>query len=319
MEAVVISKSLASQMETLRPRVPDWRIQVVGSDEEAAQRFPGADALVCWGTQRPVRFLQEAGRLRWVQSLSAGVEALVEELQRVRAMGRTVTLTNARGAHGEPIAEHVLGMILAFTRRLLAAEQAQASREWVQLSPVDLAGQTVGIVGFGSIGQTIAAKLRPLGVRILATRGARPQPHPLAERVLGPDGLDVLLRESDIVVVAAPAVPSTEALLGAAQFARMKPGALLVNIARGSLVDEVALVAALESGHLGGAALDVFATEPLPAESPLWGAPRLLITPHYAGISPRTMERVLDIVAENLRRFASGQSLLNEVDLERGY
>ncbi|MGE5590219.1 MAG: D-2-hydroxyacid dehydrogenase [Bacillota bacterium] len=305
-------------METLRPRVPAWRIQVAGSDEEAAQRFPDADALVCWGTQQPVRFLQEAARLRWVQSLSAGVEALVEELRRVQAGGRTVALTNARGAHGEPIAEHVLGMILAFTRRLLAAERAQATHEWVQLSPVDLAGQTVGIVGFGSIGQAIAAKLHPLGVRILATR-ARPQPHPLAEQVLGPDGLDVLLREADVLVVAAPAVPSTEALLGAPEFARMKPGALLVNIARGSLVDETALVTALESGRLGGAALDVFVTEPLPAESPLWGAPRLLITPHYAGISPRTMERVLDIVAENMRRFASGEPLLNQVDLERGY
>lgn len=318
MEAVFISKSLEPLVETLRSRVPGWRIQVAGSDEEAALRYPGADALVCWGTQRPVRFLEAASNLSWVQSLSAGVEALVEEVQRVRLQGRAVTLTNARGAHGEPIAEHVLGMILAFTRRLLAAEQARASREWVRLSPVDLAGQTAGIVGFGSIGQTIAAKLRPLGVRILATR-ARPQPHPLAEQVLGPDGLDLLLRESDILVVAAPATESTQALISAPQLALIKPGALLVNISRGSLVDEAALASALQSGHLGGAALDVFATEPLPAESPLWQAPNLLITPHVAGISPRTMERTFDIVSENLQRFASGKSLLNQVDLERGY
>ncbi|MCL5676315.1 MAG: D-2-hydroxyacid dehydrogenase [Firmicutes bacterium] len=318
MKAVFISKSLAPQVSALGAKVPGWQLLVAGSDQEAAERWPDADVLVSWGMQFPKQFLAAAKGLRWIQTLSAGVEGLIGPVRELEHQGRSIILANARGAHGEPIAEHVLGMILSFTRRLLASQRAQAASEWVSLAPVELAGQTVGIAGFGSIGQAIAAKLHPLGVRLLATR-ARPQPHPLVEKVLPPSGLREMLAESDVLILAAPATAETRFLIGEAELAQMKPEALLINIARGSLIDEAALATALRAGRLGGAALDVFAKEPLPADSPLWQAPNLLITPHIAALSPRTMERTLDIVAENLLRFAAGEPLRNVVDTERGY
>lgn len=318
MKAVVISKHLTPQVLNLAQFVPGWELVTADDDVDALRKAPDAEVAVCWGTQWPGALVREDANLRWIQAVSAGVEALVPPLRDLERQGRPIILTNARGAHGAPIAEHVLGMVLAFSRGLLACQRAQSRSEWVQFQPVELSGQTAGIVGFGSIGQAIAAKLQPLGVRLLATR-ARPEPNPLVEQVMPPEGLDTILAESDIVILAAPAIRETEALIAAPQLARMKRGALLVNIARGSLIDEPALVAALRDGTIGGAALDVFAKEPLPEDSPLWQVPNLLISPHISALSPRTMERTFGIVAENLRRFAAGQPVMNVVDKERGY
>ncbi|MHB9144859.1 MAG: D-2-hydroxyacid dehydrogenase [Symbiobacteriia bacterium] len=318
MQAVVISKQLTPQANALRATLPGWDVAVAEDDADALRQVPDADVVICWGNRYPARLVQEDPNLRWIQALSAGVDGLIGPLLQLEQQGRPILLTNARGAHGEPIAEHVLGMILAFTRGLLASQRAQSRSQWIQFTPpTDIAGLSVGIVGFGSIGQTIAAKFRPLGMQFLATR-ARPEPHPFVE-VLPPDGLERVLRESDVVIIAAPATHETQALIGAAQLSMMKRSALLVNIARGSLIDEAALLTALEQGTIAGAALDVFDQEPLPPSSPLWQAPNLLITPHIAGISPSTMERTLGIVVQNLKRFQAGQPLFNLVDKVRGY
>ena len=230
--------------------------------------------------------LAAAPHLRWLHSSAVAVGTLC--LDALAARG--VAVTNTRGVQGGPIAEHVFATLLALTHRLPFALERQRTQTWAQNEfvgerlPVRLAGLCLGVVGLGSIGAEVARLgvafgMRVIGVRRHAERGGPPGVH----AVWGADRLDDLAAAADVFVVAAPLTSETEALLDARRIARLKPGAWLVNVARGQLVDEAALVAALESGALSGAALDVFAQEPLPAESPLWRAPNLLITPHTSG------------------------------------
>lgn len=305
---------------TLAREFPAVRFDDPATREECDALLPHADVVLGYAV-RPRNFAL-AGRVRWIHSTAAGVSHLLfPEL-----VESSITVTNARGVHARAMAEHVLGVMLAFTRRLHVARDRQAARRWTQAElwqgePAfgELAGATLGLVGFGRIGEAVAQAARAFGMRVLAVR-RRPAADPApAHAQWGPERLDDLLAESDWVVLAAPHTPATDRLLDAARLARMKPGARLVNIARGALVDEAALVAALRAGRLAGAALDVTAVEPLAADSPLWGMPEVIVTPHVSGVGPRFWERITAQFADNLRRFLAGEPLANVVDKRSGY
>jgi phosphoglycerate dehydrogenase-like enzyme len=263
--------------------------------------------------------------LKWVQVHWAGVDQIIDHP--LFAQGRSgVRLTTASGVHAVTISEYILMMMLALAHRMPASfgmlYQGYWSRDQARFMPQELYGATAGVIGYGAIGRRTAALCRALGMRVLAMRRGSPG------RALGAtEGitfyarhqLDKLLAESDYVVLTAPLTPDTYHLIDARTLASMKPSAFLINIARGDIVDEPALITALREGRLAGAALDVFAREPLPDDSPLWQMDNVILTPHIAGITPRYMQRAGELFAENLRRFTSGQALNNQVDFGRGY
>ncbi len=258
-----------------------------------------------------------APRLRWIHSASAGVDRIATAVVRERGLA----VTNARGVFSRPIAEYVVMMMLAVARRLPQLLELQRERTWQPLRGRELSEMTVGIVGYGSIGFEVARLLAPFGCRVLATRrrpergageGSEVEMH-------GLDQLEMVLRSSDVVVVAAPLTDETAGLIGAEQLAQMREDAWIINIARGRLIDELALRRALESGWIGGAVLDVFNEEPLSPESPLYGTPNLVITPHTSWASDQVIERTVDLFVDNLRRDRAGEALRNLVNLEVGY
>jgi phosphoglycerate dehydrogenase-like enzyme len=290
---------------------------LVHDDAEAAQA--AARVLLRGGVPASVldHIILRSPRLEWIHSFSAGVDRVATPAVRSRGL----VVTNARGVFSRPIAEYVVMMCLAIVRHLPQLLELQRERTWQPLRGTELGGVTIGIVGFGSIGSEIAQLLAPFGARILATRrhperGASDLPN---VELLGLDQLGELLRASDIVVVAAPLTDETAGMIGAPQLQEMPEHAWLINIARGRLIDELALRRALEAGWIAGAVLDVFNEEPLPPDSPLYTTPNLIITPHTSWSSDRVVDRSIDLFVENLRRFAAGEALDNVVDLEAGY
>jgi phosphoglycerate dehydrogenase-like enzyme len=231
---------------------------------------------------------------------------------------RGLVVTNARGVFSKPIAEYVVMMSLAVARRLPQLLELQRERTWQPLRGRELSELTFGIVGYGSIGAEIARLLQPFGCRILATR-RHPERGADGVELYGLEDLREVLRASHIVVVAAPLTDETAGLIGAEQLAEMREDAWLINIARGRLIDELALRRALESGWIGGAVLDVFSEEPLSPDSPLYRTPNVIITPHTSWASDRVIERSVDLFIDNLRRDLAGEPLRNVVDLAAGY
>jgi phosphoglycerate dehydrogenase-like enzyme len=247
-------------------------------------------------------------------------------------------VTNARGVFSRPIAEYVLMMILAVSRRLPQLLELQRERTWQPLEGAELRDVTVGVVGLGSMGRAVGALATAFGCRVIAVRrraeaGAGPAPSeegvtdpddlalgelPL-DRVGGPEKLPELLAESDFIVLAAPLTPETEEMINDETLAMVKPGAWLINVARGRLVDERALLRALRDGPLGGAVLDTFHDEPLPPMSSFYDLPNVIVTPHTAWSSGRVLDRSVELFCDNLRRFAVGEPLLNVVDPVAGY
>ena len=269
----------------------------------------------------PPELPQMAPKLRWLQLTSAGVDRLLES----PILGSGITVTTASGIHAIPIGEYVLGAMLALAKGFPQAMAAQRERAWRPYLPEELHGMTVGIIGLGAIGREVARLARAFGMRVLACRRScrqpqeRPPEAPEVDLLLPAADLPRLLAEADYVVLAVPLTPETRGLIGRDELAAMKEGARLVNVARGAVVDEEALVEALRSGHLAGAVLDVFQHEPLPADSELWDLPGVLLTPHVSGGTPRYMERAIELFCDNLRRYLSGQPLRNVVDPQRGY
>jgi phosphoglycerate dehydrogenase-like enzyme len=230
--------------------------------------------------------------------------------------------TTASGVHGVPLAEFCAMGMLAFSRGLFAMVEQQGRREWTRFAGTDLRGRTVAIFGHGSIGVEVGRLSRAMGMHVIGikrtTDGTRAEDvsadelHPAA-------ALHDVLPRAEFLVVATPHTPETEGAIGAAELALLPAGAVVINVGRGPVIDEPALIRALESGHLGGAVLDVFATEPLPSESPLWAMPNVLISPHSAATSDRENERIVSLFCENLRRYLAGDTLLNVLDTERRY
>ena len=292
---------------------------VVGSEPEEFDGAPRPDVVFdCWsGPRRVAGVLARAPGLGWFHSRSAGLEGvLVPEL-----VASPTTITNGRGAFSHSLAEFVLAALLFFVKDLRRLLKDQESGTWDPFDMEMLRGRTLGIVGYGDIGQATAALVRPLGVKVLALR-RRPElsgDDPLVEEVLPAERLHELMRRADDVLVAAPLTPETRGLVDAGALGAMKRTAVLVNVGRGPVVDEAALVAALEQGRIRGAALDVFETEPLPKGHPFWRLPNVLLSPHCADHVPGWVEDGTRVFVENLHRFLRGAPLLNVVDKARGY
>jgi phosphoglycerate dehydrogenase-like enzyme len=286
----------------------------------------GAEIYAGFGVPRRlfIAATQPAGsKLRWVHTATAGVGSLLYPELR----DSDVTLTNSAGIHAEPMAESVIAMLLHFARGLDVAVRAQAAGEWdpskFEAAPPavrEVAGATLGIIGIGGIGRAVAWRAAALGLRVIATRRrATNRPPEDIDLITGDDAVATLLARSDYVVLATPSTAQTRRMLGREQLASMKRGAVLINVARGDLVDETALADALRDGRLRGAALDVFDREPLTADSPLWQLPNVLITPHVSATSGRFWRRQTDLLLDNVQRYLAGQRLRNVVDKTAGY
>jgi phosphoglycerate dehydrogenase-like enzyme len=277
------------------------------------------------------RLLSRAPHLTWVHSATSGVERALTPA----ALARDVLVTNARGVFSRPIAEHVLLMILAISRHLPELLELQRERTWQPLEGRELRELTIGIVGYGSLGRSVASLASAFGARVIALR-RRPTAaesvragapddgdefpyEATVDRVLGPDGLHELLSESDIVVLAAPLTAETEGMIDEAAVAAMKKESWLINVARGRLIDDTALLRALRDHRIGGAALDTFRDEPLPPSSPYWDLSNVILTPHTAWSSARVLDRSIELFCDNLVRFSRGEPLRNVVDPTAGY
>lgn len=311
---LLILGSLAQEYRRLMaPVAPELHIIIsleYGADMiEAA---PEIDFLLAYII--PEELLKRAAQLKWIQLTSAGANQVLFSPH----LREDVIVTTARGVHSPQMAEYVLGIMVALARNLPQMVRHQDQRMWKQWPGQTLAGKTVGILGFGRVGQEVAKLARAFSMKVVGLRRSGP-PHPLADQMFGPQELNALLEVSDFLVVALPLTHETRGLLAKKQLAQMKKGAFLVNVSRGGVVEEEALVEALAAGHLAGAACDVFSSEPLPQDSPLWAAPNLLITPHIAGLSHDYPARVAHIFLENLSRFKQGEPLMNQVDRQRGY
>jgi glyoxylate/hydroxypyruvate reductase A len=257
-----------------------------------------------------------APNLRWVQATSAGIGQFVKRLGYDERMPETV-FTTASGVHARPLAEFCMMAVLMHYKRLRHILAEQDAHRWERYAATDLEGRTLAVVGLGRIGRQVAQMARGLGMHTTGTRARREDDS--VDQFYSPDDLHTMLGRADVVVLIVPHTPSTEQMIDAAALAAMKPGAFLINIARGQVVDEPALIAALQSGHLGGAALDVFAEEPLPADSPLWEMENVLVSPHSASTSDRENERLTDLFCANLRRYLAGEPLENVLDPARLY
>lgn len=277
-----------------------------------------AEADVLFGpTSIPREFMEAAPNLRWFQMINAGVDRLARD----GLLGRGFVVTNVSGLVAVSIAEWVMGTILMLAKNLHRAARWQDERRWNAWRVDELAGQTLGIAGLGAIGRETARRARAFGMRVIASRRTAPPgtTDPDCDEVVPYADLERLLRESDYFVLCVPLTPETHHLIGARELALMKPTAALVNIARGAVVDQEALIAALRDGTIAAAALDVFDPEPLPPESPLWGMENVIMTPHVSGSIEGYGRRSAELFVENLRHFVTGEPLDNVVDPALGY
>jgi phosphoglycerate dehydrogenase-like enzyme len=321
-----------ARWEKIQAAAESVHVVNAGGPDEALTEITDAEAF--FGKLTP-QLLQQATRLRWVQSPTASLEHYVfPEL-----IEHPLTLTNMRGIFSDVIADQVMGYVLCFARNLHVYIRNQQTANWApeggeaarvaftsgpgEVSEIDrrhqhLSDQTLGIFGLGAIGSEIARRAAAFGMRVVAVD---PHADPIepVERVWRPRQLGELLELSDYVVIAAPHTPATEGSFRKAEFERMKRTACLINIGRGAIVSLDDLVAALESGEIAGAALDVYEQEPLPPEHPLWKFPQAILTPHIAGYSPRIAARHLEVLLDNIRRFAAGEPLRNVVNKAEWY
>jgi D-3-phosphoglycerate dehydrogenase len=295
--------------------VPDATIVDAGQ-ERVALELPSAD-IFCGHPKVPVPWdaVVAGGRLRWIQSSAAGLDhCLVPSV-----IASDIIVTSASGVLADQVAEHALGLAIACTRRTRLFLEQQARREFVRRPTLDLTGATVGIVGLGGNGRRLVEVLAPFRVRILATDYFPVRKPPAVEFLGPPEALPTLLEQSDVLFLCPPLTPTTRNMIDATAIAQMKQGAILVNVGRGGLIDEDALVDALESGHLDSAALDVTPAEPPRPESRLWTAPRLIITPHVGGQAAHRIDAMTDFFCDNLRRHLGGMPLRNLVDKRLGF
>jgi phosphoglycerate dehydrogenase-like enzyme len=332
--AIALSPILSARyrsrdLERIRAAAPDARLVMVSVEGLADGPLDDVEVMLRgWLSSDAFdRILARAPRLSWVHSATSGVERALTPA----ALERGLVVTNARGVFSRPIAEYVLMMILAVSRRLPQLLELQRERTWQPLEGAELRDVTVGIVGLGSIGRAVGSLAKSFGCRVVAIRrNAGSEPVGGAgdagtaldadfDRVGGPETLPELLGESDFIVLAAPLTPQTEEMINAETLALVKPGAWLINVARGRLIDERALLRALRDGELGGAVLDTFRDEPLPPMSTFYDLPNVIVTPHTAWSSGRVLDRSVELFCDNLRRFAAGEPLLNVVDPSAGY
>ncbi len=314
-----------ADLERISESAPGSRLVTVSLEGLADGPLDDVEVLLRGPLPAPVfdRLLTRCPQLGWVHSATAGVDRVLTPA----AAQRRLVITNARGVFSDPIAEYVLMMVLAVNRRLVQLLELQREHTWQPLDAIEMRDVTIGVVGFGSIGRAIARRALSFGCRVVATRRGGPEgadaetddPPDDGVRILPVDALPELLAESDFVVLALPLTPDTEDLFDGPMLARMKRGSWLINVARGQLVDERALVRALRDGPLRGAVLDTLRNEPLGPDSPLYDVPNLIVTPHTSWTSGRVLDRSIELFCQNLARYQRGEPLHNAVDRTRGY
>lgn len=308
----------AELLEPARALAPEVLLQPYREEDETASGLEEAVAVLRWVAGKRYASLVSAGpNVRWLHTASAGVDHVLTPDVRAKA---GLTVTDSGPAFEIAISEFVLAWMLLVARRLPDLMASQREHRWQSVVQQELFGQTVGIIGLGPIGRGVAARAKAFGMRTLGYRRSS-SPVPGVDEVLtGSDGLARLLTDSDFVVLCAALTGETQAIVGADQLSLMKPSAWLINIARGGLIDEPALIDSLQSGRIGGACLDVFAAEPLPENSPLWDMPNVHIAPHNSpGWTAGLHERQKALFLDNLRRFMRGEPLESVVDITRGY
>jgi len=318
---VLVLSDPADKHLAMLEALPDETHIAVGDSAEAfARSAEEADAILCWPGRRALlcEVLAMAPTARWIHTRAAGLEDLISP----ELVGHPAVLTNGSGVFSPSLGEWVLGAILYFAKDFRRLLQQQAAGVWQQFDVPFIEGQTVGIIGYGDIGRAIAARVKAMGMRVLAVKRHAPAPgngDPLAERIYSTaDRLEMIPR-CDYVALAAPLTPETRGMFGKAEIAAMKPEAVLLNVGRGPVVDEDALVDALTRGRIKGAALDVFLQEPLPPEHPFFKLQNVLLSPHSADHTPDWVDRAMRFFLEQFERFRTGAPLRNVVDKHRGY
>lgn len=317
---LVTGDSQAPYLKALDQLPSDVRVIVSADPEELSAAAPGADVILNGEFKNP-QLLKNAfplaTRVRWVHVLSAGVEHVLSP----EIIASAVPLTNGRGVFKRPLAEWAVGAMLHFLydhRRLIRQQEAGV---WEDFDIEELGGKTIGIVGYGEIGRAVAERARPFGCKILALRRnpEKSTGDPLVDHGFAPAQISEMLSECDFVVAAAPGTAQTRGMLGPAQLAALKKSAVVINIGRGPVIDEAALIGALESGNIRGAALDVFTVEPLPLGHVFYKMSNVLLSPHSADHTPGWRDRAFQCFLDNFERFVKGEPLENVVDKHAGY
>ena len=315
MTNIVVWSAFSTSPEMVTARFPEDRVLAI-VDEKGLAAAGEAEVAFSGNNPRRVRKLLDATpKLRWYHTVSAGVENMpLPELAQ-----RGIVLTNNSGSYDIQIAEHLMAFVFAASRQLHRYRDNQRANEWKEQQHQELRDATMVVYGMGSIGGEIARLASAVGMRVIGVRRKGGPSEPGIDRVVAADRLADVVGEADYLAIAAPLTTATRGAISREVIARMRPTAWIMNIARGAIVDESAMIEALQAKRIGGAALDVFTTEPLPKESPLWTLENVIVTPHHSGSSPRAGERTLALFAENLRRYKAGEPLINRVDLEAGY
>jgi phosphoglycerate dehydrogenase-like enzyme len=327
------SAAQVEKMSNVSPRIVVTQREA-RTAEDIADVIGITDVLYTWNVLPQA--VADAPRLRWVQLHSAGIDGVLDSPLYINS---DVSFTTGSGIHAIPMAEYAMAMVLAFGHHLPRMMEDKISElwpseRWNRYLPKELHGATIGIVGYGSIGRQIARVAAAFGMKVLAIKRDLRQPGEtntytvagtgdpegeIPDRIYPPEALHSFLGECDFVVVTVPLTGNTKHLIDAAALKAMKQDAVLINVARGDVIDEAALIEVLRNELMRGAALDVFSQEPLPADSPLWTLPNVIISPHIAGLTPQYYERAAELFTENLRRFIAGEPLMNQVDRNQGY
>ena len=306
--------------DELQRNFPAFEIVRLTSKERLLTEIQNADIFFAWTVSEEA--FRAARKLKWIHTGMAGVNWILIP----PVVESDVLVSNSKGVHAVPVAEHTMALILAFSRRLHDCLEYQRKGLWGR-TPIHAAspsfeevlGKTIGILGLGAIGQEIAKRARAFGMRVIGIKKNPAVGHEFADKVVGADKLNDVLPEIDYLVIATPSTPGTRNLIGREQMDRLKPTCFIINIARGEIIDQDALIDNLNSGRIAGAGLDVFTPDPLPDNHPLYFAKNVILTPHASGVSPRLWRRVTDLFVENIRRFLAGRELINQVDKRRGY
>lgn len=316
---LVINNPSARYLSVLERLPPETRIVAGETVEALAHAAADASAILCAGTARPAleQLWPDLERLEWIHALAAGLEGLLFPA----LVESPVVLTNSRGVFARSLGEFALAGMLHFAKDLRRMTRQQDGHLWEQFDVEELHGRVLGIIGYGSIGRAAAERAKPFGMQIhaLRRRPERAAGDRLVDRVYAPSELDELVAAADYLLVAAPLTVETQGLVGEAQLRRMKPGAVILNLGRGPVIDEAALIAALRERRLRGAVLDVFDTEPLPAGHPFYDLDNVLLSPHTADHTATWMEEAMELFVDNYERFLAGQPLLNVADMRAGY
>jgi glyoxylate/hydroxypyruvate reductase len=310
---VIFDKTLIPKQRYVADRKGEPRSFTKEMEERWLSYLREAEVMFGFDTRHMSDFAQLAPHLKWVQGTSTGIGPVVAQ-HRWADLG--ITTTSASGIHSVPIAEFVTMALLCFTKGMLLMQRQKADKIFERYCTGQLRGKTLGVIGLGNVGTEVARQASALGMRVLGTKrntsGSRPQLHHV-DRIFAPSDLRLMLPECDFVAATVPATRETFHLLDASMLAAMKPGAILINVSRGATIDESELIRALHSGHLGGAALDVFETEPLPPESPLWTMSNVIICPHSASCAEHEDVNITELFIDNLQRYLDGRPLRNVI------